>query len=90
MNLQNFAVARNGTVNVNNFPRYTITGQLQDTDPVTGLPRTLADFTGANAITFPGEMTNRTPEERDFILLLISRLLIYMKAGLFDPANPPF
>lgn len=83
MNLQNFTITRNGSVTINNFPRYTITGQLQDTDPATGLPRIVADFTGANAITFPGEMANRTPEERDFILTMIARLLIEMKGGVW-------
>lgn len=85
MNLQNFTVVRNGTVNIQNAPRYTITGQLQDTDPATGLPRIVADFTGANAITFPGELANRTPEERDFLIQRLSRTLIEMKAGVWTP-----
>lgn len=81
--LQNFTTTRNGTVNVSAFPRYTITGQLQDTDPATGLPRNVADFTGANAIDFPAEMKNRTPEERDIILHTLARMLIEMKSGTF-------
>jgi len=85
MNLQNFTVVRNGSVNLNQAPRYTITGQLQDTDPATGRPRIVADFTGANAITFPGELANRTAEEREAILLVISRMLIDMKAGVWTP-----
>lgn len=85
MNLQNFTVVRNGSVNINTFPRYTITGRLEDTDPATGGIRVVADFSGANAITFPGEMVNRTPEERDFILLTIARLLVEMKGGVWTP-----
>jgi hypothetical protein len=82
MNLQNFAITRNGTVNVSAFPRYSITAQLQDTDPTTGLPTVVSDFTGANAIDFPAELKLRTPEERDLILQTIARMLVYQKAGV--------
>lgn len=83
--LQQFTITRNGTVNVSAFPRYTITGQLQDTNPATGLPRNIADFTGANAIDFPAELKLRTPEERDAILTTMAQTLILMKAGVWTP-----
>lgn len=85
MFLQDFAITRNGTQNINTFPRYTITGRFQDYDPVTGLLVDIANFTGANAIDFPSELKNRTPEERDFILTTIAQLLLQMKAGLWSP-----
>jgi hypothetical protein len=82
-NLQQFAVTRNGSVTINNFPRYTITGRLEDVNPETGLYEATADFTGANAITFPGELANRTPEQRDAIIMVIARMLVEMKAGVW-------
>jgi len=81
MNLQQFAVTRNGSVNVSAFPRYSITGRLEYVNPETGLYENIANYTGANAIDFPAELKLRTPEEREAILQVIARLLIHMKAG---------
>lgn len=81
--IQDFAITRDGTVNIANFPRYSITARVEDFDSLTGLMITLADFTGANAMSFPGEMRNRTPEERDHILRTIATMLVEMKSGIF-------
>lgn len=85
--MQAFTIVRNGTVNISNFPRFTITGRLEDVNPATGLYEAIpgGDFTGANAITFPGEMANRTEDQRQAILQIIARMLIEMKAGVWSP-----
>lgn len=85
MNLQQFSIVRNGSVNLNNVPRYTISGRLEDVNPETGLYEAIGDFTGANAITFPGELVSRTEDQRTAILNVIARMLIEMKAGVWIP-----
>lgn len=83
-NLQQFSIVRNGSITVNNAPRYTITGRLEDVNPATGQYETLpgADFV-TTPITFPGELANRTEAERTAILNVIARMLIEMKAGVW-------
>lgn len=85
-NLQQFAITRNGSVNINGFPRFTITGRLEDVNPATGLYEAISggDFV-ASPITFPGEMANRTEDQRQAILQTIARMLIEMKAGVWVP-----
>lgn len=81
--LQNFAVAANGNVNINNFPRFTITAQV--TDSQSGA--VLFDFTGANSITFPGDMPTLFPTAaaRRAFMERMAVHLVRVKAGLASP-----
>lgn len=85
MSIQNYSTARNGSVNINTFPRYTITAQIVETNQTTGLEEVLFDYTGVNAIDFPAELRNRTPTERDYIIEVLAMLLVRMKSGRWTP-----
>jgi hypothetical protein len=78
--LQQYAVTRNGTVNINNFPRYTITAQVIGDDGTT----VLADFTGANALSFPAVLSTLTAQQRDDFIAMIAIWIVRVRAGL-DP-----
>jgi hypothetical protein len=68
--LQNFDVSPlAGTVNM---PRFAI--ECRITDSATGA--VIADFTGANAIVFPNELTGWTAAERRQFVRIIARHLI--------------
>lgn len=75
--LQNFTVTAQAAANIN-VPRFTISCTV--TDSQTGA--VLADFTGANAITFPGVLTTLTAQQRRDLLDLIVTKIIFQKAGL--------
>ena len=81
-NLQGYSVTRNGSVNINNFPRYTITGRIEEVNPATGLMENLVDFTGGNALVWPAVLTTLTAEQRDTLLNNMATSIIRMKAGL--------
>ncbi len=83
-NLQQFTVVRNGSVNLNNVPRYTITGRLEDINPLTGAFETIpgGDFV-TTPIIFPAEMSLRTEAEREALIRMIAQVLIEMKAGVW-------
>ena len=81
--LQNFSVTANGNVNISNFPRFTITATVTDSQT----SAVLFDFTGANAITFPGDMPTLFPTaaaRRAFVERLAMHL-VRVKAGLASP-----
>lgn len=74
---QNYSVTRRSAVNVN-VPRYEI--QVRVTDSNTGA--TIADFTGANALMWPGVLSTLTAEQRDVLIDQIASMIINMKAGI--------
>ena len=75
--LQDSSVSRQGAANIN-VPTHQITGRL--TDSSTGA--TLADFTGTNAITWPGVLATLTSEQQDEIAQNVANQLLFWKAGL--------
>lgn len=77
--LQEFSVAPNGTATLNNFPRFTISAKI--TDSKTGA--VLFDFTGANAIQFPGDLPTilNTAAERRAFVETIAHFLLHRKAA---------
>ncbi len=75
--LQNFSITPMAAANIN-VPRATIEAQI--TDSQTGV--VLADFTGVNALTFPGVLTTLTAAQRRDLIDLIATRIIFMKAGL--------
>lgn len=78
--VRNFTVEQNGTRTLNNFPRFTISGQI--TDSVTGA--LLFDYTGANAIEFPNDMGTifSTAAARREFVREFAHYLMLKKAGL--------
>lgn len=69
--LRGFSMTRNGAVTVS-VPRFVISGQIVDS--TTG--ELIADFSGANAITFPqvlGQLTN--PQVAEVVEMIVSRLV---------------
>lgn len=69
--LRGFTVARNGTASLT-VPVWSITGQIVDSR--TGALK--ADFTGANAISFPQALGLLTAAQQDEVIgLIVSRLL---------------
>ena len=81
-NVQEFTVVRNGSVNINNFPRYTISARVEEINPATGLWENIADFRGGSALTFPGVLTTLTPEQRDEFVQMIAIWIVRTRAGI--------
>lgn len=81
-NVQDFSVVRNGTININNFPRYTISARVEEVNPDTGLYENIADFRGANALSFPAVLTTLTPEQRDDFIQMTALWIVRVRAGL--------
>jgi hypothetical protein len=75
--LNNFAVTRAVAVNAN-VPSHQITGTL--TDSSTG--KSIADYTGPNALSWPAVLATLTVAQQDEIVGLVANRLIEMKAGL--------
>lgn len=75
--LQNLVITELGPGAVNTT-RATISCQV--TDSATGA--VIADYTGANAITFPGVIRDLTTEQRQVLLWETARLVAEMKAGI--------
>lgn len=74
---QNVVVTSQAAANVN-VPRYSVSVQV--TDSTTGA--LLADFTGANAIQWPGVLATLTAEQRRAILEMVLTYVVRVKAGL--------
>lgn len=68
-----FTVTPNGTVTINNFPRYTISFKVVRSD---NQSQVIRDFTGANALSFPGVLSGLTATEREELLQVIVQHLI--------------
>lgn len=83
-NIDNFRWYRDGSVNVNSFPRYRIEGQLIGIDPATGQPTVVQDRTGANRITFPNDVRNFTDVERDYLISTIAMTMLEIVTGTAD------
>ena len=75
--LQEYAIARNGTVTISAFPRFTITAKVYD-----NAGTLLADFTGANALSFPAVVKGLTAEQQHELAQTIAQFLVMTKAGL--------
>ncbi len=75
--LQNFAITPLGAANVN-VPRATIEALV--TDSQSGA--VLADFTGANALNWPGVVSTLTGAQRLVLAEMVANWLIFVKAGL--------
>lgn len=80
--LQAFSVVQNGAMNINQCPRYVITGQYEQSNPTTGMIEIIADFTGANALDFPNVLKTLTLEQINFLVNKWSPDLLAIKAGL--------
>jgi hypothetical protein len=74
--LQKFKITPLAATNVN-VPRATIEGQICDS--TTGA--LLHDFTGANALTFPGVLTTLTVEQRRVLVERLASWLLMVKGG---------
>lgn len=61
--VMNFTVTPNGTQTINNFPRFTISFKVVRSD---NQNVTIRDFTGANALSFPGVLSSLTAAEFNF------------------------
>ena len=78
--LQQYAVTRNGTVAIASFPRFTITAQVYD-----NAGTLLADFTGANALSFPAVVKTLLaghPELVDEFTQLVAQWIVQKSAGV--------
>lgn len=75
--LQNFSITPQGAANVN-VPRAVISAQL--TDEHNG--ELLNDFTGANAINFPGVLSTLTAQQRASLVQDVAQRIILMRAGI--------
>jgi len=60
-------------------PRATIAARIVDS---TNQSIVLADFTGANALSFPGVLTTLTAAQRQELVQMIATWLLMTKAGL--------
>ena len=67
-----FSVTRISNASVS-LPRWTIAGKLVDSKTQ---KQVIADFTGANAITFPQILTSLTAAERDEMVQMIVMWLL--------------
>lgn len=76
--LHNFSITPLGNANVN-VPRAQIECQVVES-VVNGA--VLADFTGANAIIFPGVISTLTAADRQELAQMIANWLVLKKAGL--------
>lgn len=75
--IQSLVITAQGAANVN-VPRFTVACRV--TDSITGA--TVADFTGANALVWPGVLASLTATQRREVLRQIMALVLYMRAGL--------
>lgn len=75
--LQNFTITAQSAANVN-VPRALISCLI--TDSVNGA--VLADFTGANAINFPGVISTLSAADRAELADMIATWLVFKKAGI--------
>jgi hypothetical protein len=78
--LQNFSIARNGTVSIASFPRFTITAQVCDSK--TGA--VITDLTGAAALDFPSCVKAMTTEHQLLFARMVAQWLVREKAGLLN------
>lgn len=76
MDIQAFSITPLGPANVN-MPRATIAGRIEEPSGTV-----VADFTGANALTWPGVVNQLTAEQRSALIDLIAQTLLLMRAGL--------
>jgi len=67
-------------------PRFQINVQVKDSQT----QQTLFDFTGANALVFPGVLSTLTAQQRKSLLRGLVRRIIQMKAGLDDGSVSDF
>jgi hypothetical protein len=74
--LRNYSVARLTSANVN-VPRWTISCTVVDS--ATGA--TLADFTGANALSFPGVLATLTATQRNDLMEALFTRIALIRAG---------
>ena len=75
--LQQFTITSLSSANVN-VPRARIEARVVDSQ--TGA--LIADLTGANAITFPGVLTQLTVDQRRELIELVATWLIQVRAGV--------
>lgn len=75
--LKNFTVTRGANVQVT-IPTYSISGQVVDSTDQT---KVLADFSGANAISFPQILGQASQAQLEALLQLIIRAIITAKTG---------
>ncbi len=75
--LSNFVITPLAAANVN-VPRATISCVVKNSQ--TGA--IIADFTGANEISFPGVITTLTGPERLELAKMVATWLVFKKAGL--------
>ncbi len=76
--LLNFSITPLAAVNVN-VPRASIAATVVDSGNQNIV---LADFTGANALNFPGVISTLTAAQRQELIQMIANWLIFTKAGL--------
>lgn len=75
--LSQFSITPNGTANVN-VPRAIIAAKILDS----GSGAVLSDFTGVNALNFPGVLSTLTAAQRLEIAQDVANKILFMKAGL--------
>ncbi len=74
--MQSFSIVRAGHRNVP-VPTYTITALVYDDDR-----NLVADFTGANALSFPACLDTFTTDEMDEFLDMTAQWVVLHKAGI--------
>jgi hypothetical protein len=77
--LRNFSVTRNGTARPT-LPNWTISGQVVEVN----LPgaATKTDFSGANAISFPGVLTQLTAAQQDELVGMVVMFVLQCRGIL--------
>lgn len=76
---QNFAVTRENVATITT-QTHQISGQI--TDSADG--HLIADFTGPNALDWPGCLSTLTPADQDAIVNNLAQELLERKAGIFN------
>jgi len=74
----NYSVTVLGAANVN-VPRATIAARVVDSSNQSIV---LADFTGGNALNWPGVLTTLTATQRQQLIDMVATTIILMRAGL--------
>lgn len=76
--IQNKVITVLGNANVN-VPRATISARVVESNPPYAV---LNDFTGGNALNWPGVISTLTAAQRQELIDMLSTWLIMTKAGL--------
>lgn len=76
MDIQNFSITPASAVTLT-VPRFQISATVVEGG------NTIADFTGANILTFPGVLASLSVADRRALIDMIATTIVQMKAGIY-------